>query len=362
SAGASIRVNPRGAVNSTGIIRNSGNFKIFHGATVANGAGGLLATSGSLVDSGTLNVAQEASLNIDAGTVDINGSLDSSGSMRLSLPAVVRVDTQGKMSNAGVFGNFGGLYIEAGGTLTNVQGGAINTANILNNLGTVDNSAGATINNNKGGNISLYGFSYTNNAGAMNNGAAITKYCRAVMYTPGTLTGNPVTIVSCSSLRTTATSIRLSTSSVGAKQTISINATVVDTSTGAKALPTGALAWSDGKAGGVFALSGICTLSKGSCAISYAAPSAGGTITLNATYEGDMVHQPSSTAAQLTVTSQGTSTSTAGSSSSTSATSGTGAPAGGGGIPEFPAQLPGVAILTAFIVVAYLSLRRRVTG
>jgi hypothetical protein len=349
-----------GSVNNSYVFRNSGDLKVSPGGELTNSGGALFSSTGSALVSGTLTNAQEGGVNIDSGTVDVNGTLQNSGSVKLSRPAALRIDAGGSFSNGGVFGNHGGLYVEAAGTLTNSQGGSINTDDIFNSLGTIVNSEGATMGNAAGGNMSLFGFSYTSNAGSIANAGNITRYCRAVMYTTGSITGNPVKVVSCSSLRSTAGSIRSSAYSAASTQRFSLTVTVNDTSAGAKIPPSGAVMWSDEKAGGSFGTSGVCTLARGSCTIVYTSPPMAGTFTLNATYEGDMVHQPSTATLQLAAGGQPSSSSTQAGTTNGASASGSGpAGPGSGGIPEFPGGLTPTLIATAFVVLSFIALRRR---
>jgi FIMAH domain len=85
---------------------------------------------------------------------------------------------------------------------------------------------------------------------------------------------------------------------------------VNDTDSGTQVTPTGTVdTFSDGGAGGAFG-SLSCTLSRGSCTVSYTPPdnAAGTTITISASYEGDSAHQPSTGSAQLSVLTQGEAT------------------------------------------------------
>lgn len=117
----------------------------------------------------------------------------------------------------------------------------------------------------------------------------------------------------------TVTTIKSSLSFVQIGGTVTLTGKVKDTSA-SPTTPTGTVSWSDGGAGGSFTINGAatnaCTLKKltsssSSCKITYA-PSAsatpGETITLYATYSGDVSHSSSSAQLSLPIPSRTTST------------------------------------------------------
>jgi hypothetical protein len=86
---------------------------------------------------------------------------------------------------------------------------------------------------------------------------------------------------------------------------VTCTATVTDSGSGQKVIPTGTITWSVVPAtGGSFSPQATCTLNAGggnssSCSVTYIA-SAAGARTLTATYSGDAVHAPNSATASLT--------------------------------------------------------------
>ncbi len=92
-------------------------------------------------------------------------------------------------------------------------------------------------------------------------------------------------------------------STISAGGQVTITATVADTSN-SQNVPTGTITWNDGNVGGVFG-STTCTLSSGTCNITYTAPSTvQNPITITATYGGDTIDQTSSGTSQLSPSTQ----------------------------------------------------------
>ena len=109
--------------------------------------------------------------------------------------------------------------------------------------------------------------------------------------------------------RSTSTAVVCAPSSlvVGAPSTCT--ATVTDTSPGSPTTPTGTVTFSASPSGGTFSSGGSCTLSSGSCSVTFT-PGSGqeGPITITASYSGDSSHQVSSGNASITATKRATST------------------------------------------------------
>jgi len=110
--------------------------------------------------------------------------------------------------------------------------------------------------------------------------------------------------------RTTSTAVVCapSTLAVGAPSTCT--ATVTDTGTGAPITPTGTITFTQSSPTlGTFGSGGTCTLSSGSCAVTFT-PGSGqeGTITITASYPGDSSHLSSSGQASISATKSTTST------------------------------------------------------
>ncbi len=92
-------------------------------------------------------------------------------------------------------------------------------------------------------------------------------------------------------LQGTATSIASGSSSVERGSSVTLTATVTDTSS-SPTTPTGSISWSDNNAGGTFTPN--CSLSSGSCSVTYtSSPNAPSSIALTATYGGDSSHSGS---------------------------------------------------------------------
>ncbi len=99
---------------------------------------------------------------------------------------------------------------------------------------------------------------------------------------------------------TTTLSVNANPTSVTSVSSISLTSTVSDVSNSAST-PTGSISWSDGGTGGTFSASS-CTLSSGSCGVSYT-PSANSpsSVTITASYGGDTSHQSSSGSSNLSI-------------------------------------------------------------
>jgi parallel beta-helix repeat protein len=97
--------------------------------------------------------------------------------------------------------------------------------------------------------------------------------------------------------------------SIAAGQTVVYSLTVTDLG-GTPTVPTGAVSWNDGGMGGTFVNGPTCTLGRGSsntglCAIDYQTSVSGGSVTINAAYQGDSSHLSSSGTASLSVLGSG---------------------------------------------------------
>jgi hypothetical protein len=110
---------------------------------------------------------------------------------------------------------------------------------------------------------------------------------------------------------TTSTVVKPNPSSQALLSTKTYHVTVTDTSS-SPTTPTGTVSWSEGSAAGHFS-SSSCTLASASssastCSIVYTAPSSTGSVTLTATYSGDVKHSISSGTSAVTITLRQTST------------------------------------------------------
>ncbi|MHB8546148.1 MAG: beta strand repeat-containing protein [Nitrosotalea sp.] len=131
-----------------------------------------------------------------------------------------------------------------------------------------------------------------------------------ISYTPTTTTSNLVTvtatyatnneysgstgtsILTINSLPDTTTIVTPITATINQGSQIQFTATVADASS-SQITPTGSVTWSDGNLGGTFNTPS-CTISSGSCTVSYTAPlNYGGTITITTNYGGDTTHSGS---------------------------------------------------------------------
>jgi len=122
----------------------------------------------------------------------------------------------------------------------------------------------------------------------------------------------PFAVNSAYSQDSTTTTVSPNPSSVTIGNTITYTATVTDTSA-SPTTPGGSVSWGDASAGGSFSDSGSCTLStldttSASCTIIYTPPSVATTVTVTATYSGDVEHLGSSGTSTLTVSLRTTST------------------------------------------------------
>ncbi len=115
-------------------------------------------------------------------------------------------------------------------------------------------------------------------------------------------TGSNSTVVSPTTpvIDSTSSTITSNSGTVNQGSSASLGVRVVDTST----LPTivsGSVTWSDGNLGGTFNPSS-CTLSSGTCTVSYTPPANyDGTITISTSYAGDSTHTGSTGTLTLTV-------------------------------------------------------------
>ncbi|MDE1876000.1 MAG: Ig-like domain repeat protein [Thaumarchaeota archaeon] len=142
-----------------------------------------------------------------------------------------------------------------------------------------------------------------------------------VSYTPSSGATNSITITGTyagdSSHQTSSGTLRISQSTqdptsvvvtapqstISAGGQVTVTATVADTSN-SQNVPSGTITWNDGNAGGVFG-STTCTLSSGTCNITYTASSTvQNPITITATYGGDSMDQTSSGTFQLSPSTQ----------------------------------------------------------
>ncbi|MDE1728125.1 beta strand repeat-containing protein [Candidatus Nitrosotalea okcheonensis] len=99
-------------------------------------------------------------------------------------------------------------------------------------------------------------------------------------------------ILTITSLADTTTKVTPSTATINQGSQIQFTAIVTGASR-SQIVPTGSVTWSDGNLGGTFSPSS-CTLSSGSCTVSYTAPlNYGGTITIATNYNGDVAHSGS---------------------------------------------------------------------
>lgn len=109
------------------------------------------------------------------------------------------------------------------------------------------------------------------------------------------------------SLDATATSVTPSPSSVTIGNTITFTANVTDIPS-PPTTPTGKVTWSDGVAGGSFTPSSCSLGPSGNCTSVYTPPSKAATVTITASYGGDLGHSISSGTSTLTVNLRSTST------------------------------------------------------
>jgi hypothetical protein len=148
----------------------------------------------------------------------------------------------------------------------------------------------------------------------------------------------------------TSTSITCVPSSVAVGTSTSCLATV----TGGYS-PSGSVIFVSTSGSGTFTPANNCTLSSGTCQVSYF-DSLQGTPQIIGVYGGDSDNGGSQGSALLVIGSPKSSTSSSASvaSSSTSTTGG-----GGGAIPEFPTSLAAVAVSAVLVLVAYAAVRHR---
>jgi hypothetical protein len=108
--------------------------------------------------------------------------------------------------------------------------------------------------------------------------------------------------------RTTSTTVVCSPASVVINQASTCTVTVSDTGGSGSSTPTGTVTFTASPSSGGAFSSGTCTLSSGSCSVTFTPNSAGvGTVTITGTYGGDSVHQGSSGTFSLTVSKRTTS-------------------------------------------------------
>ena len=109
--------------------------------------------------------------------------------------------------------------------------------------------------------------------------------------------------VAANAIDSTSVTVTASPSTITAGGQAAVTVTVADTSN-SQQVPTGTITWSDGNSGGIFS-STTCTLSAGTCNITYTAPpTVQNPITITATYSGDTTHQTSSGTSQLSPSNQ----------------------------------------------------------
>jgi hypothetical protein len=129
-----------------------------------------------------------------------------------------------------------------------------------------------------------------------------------------TTTTFSVTVISTSSnlvstsstTSTTSITVTPNSASYVSGQSLTFTALVTDTSN-SPTTPIGTVSWSDGNDGGSFS-SSACTLSSGTCTISYTPySSSSNSVTITASYGGDSTHQTSSGISQLSHTQDTTS-------------------------------------------------------
>jgi hypothetical protein len=198
----------------------------------------------------------------------------------------------------------------------------------------------------------------------------------SVLFTPTSSTTSPVTITATyggdasnapglpGSFSFAVAKSSATTSVSCSPSPVSLGASSMCTATVTGSAPTGTIMWaSSGVAN--FSPAPICSLSGGTCSVYYT-PSSSGSITITATYQGDVANGGSFgafalSATQLTTstatTSLGTgSTSTMSSASSATSTSSSSS-SGSSGIPEFPIQLGFSLLATIAIVTSYVLAR-----
>jgi len=139
------------------------------------------------------------------------------------------------------------------------------------------------------------------------------------------------------------TAVRCSPSPVQVGSTTTCTAVV----TGITITPVGTVTWSSGGAGSFSPTSATCSLTSGSCTVSYTPSSSASPVTITAIYGGDTNNDGSTGTFSLAVTltsAPSTTSSTAASSSTT---------------PEFPTGSIAVITLMVMVTVALLSRRPR---
>ncbi len=124
-----------------------------------------------------------------------------------------------------------------------------------------------------------------------------------IASSPATIFGGDV--YSVKTLSPTSTTISPNTASVTRGSTITLMATVTDTSVTPSA-PQGKVSWKANVSGGSFSSSScilsLISSSQSSCHVTYTAPTTAGTVTITGIYGGDSTHAKSSGKAALTVT------------------------------------------------------------
>jgi hypothetical protein len=353
---AALNNNEPGSFYNDGDFSNDGNVTSF--AAIKDNTGGVIENAGVMEIPGAIEVYQGAAFNNSADGLT---SIEASGALNIY--------QGGTVVNGGAMTNSGSVLIVPKASFVNSGGGTFASVSKVDNYGTLTNKAGATLHNNEGGDIELWGHSLTTNVGTINNNDTIVQHCYAIYNNTGTYTGNPVTVQPCGSVSATVTTVSPNPSSVAPGGVVTFKAVVRDAAGSSAATPTGWVAWTDGKAGGLFSMLGVCQLSAGTCSINYTAPVASSyeLLSINATYSGDQVHVGSGGGAKLgvgtptastTSTTASTTRSTQPASTSTSGSATTNTTSGSG-VPEFPMGTLGVVTLALVLVVAYLVTRHR---
>jgi hypothetical protein len=131
---------------------------------------------------------------------------------------------------------------------------------------------------------------------AKNQGSTGTSYLAVASKS---MTG----IIGGGQKRTTSTSVSCSPSSLPVNVATTCKATVTDTASGARSTPTGTVTFSQNPLHSGYFSSPTCTLSLGSCSVTYT-PSPGheGQPSLTASYGGDARHRASSASISITAT------------------------------------------------------------
>jgi hypothetical protein len=279
---------------------------------------------------GSIRNSNEGVYGSFAGTIILYGGNITNNGTIYNIFGLIKVNS-GSITTSGKILNVGGYITKLSGTITILPGGIItnidqnivssglslksasitqnNIATIINsgnltNSGTLYNGAGANIINNSNGTIinnpsstvTNFGIITNNSTGTLTNSGTIGNVCGGTVI--GKLSGNAAIPQPCP--RTTITTVTPNPSSVVVGGNITYTATVVDSNNGIKSTPTGSVLWDDMNETGTFGSSWLCTLSSGSCQVSYSPP-INGSVTITATYLSDSVHGTSSGTTTLTV-------------------------------------------------------------